>query len=83
MTLEDEETERIARDLAALTGESVDEAVRVAVSERLDRERERHEAGARRAERMLEAATRFAALPDLDTRSPDEIIGYDETGMWR
>ncbi len=24
-----------------------------------------------------------AALPDIDTRSPDEIVGYDETGMWR
>jgi hypothetical protein len=23
-----------------------------------------------------------AALPDIDTRSPDEIIGYDENGSW-
>jgi len=24
-----------------------------------------------------------AGLPDIDTRSPDEIVGYDETGTWR
>jgi ribonuclease VapC len=24
-----------------------------------------------------------AALPDIDPRSADEILGYDETGMWR
>jgi hypothetical protein len=27
-------------------------------------------------------ALECAALPDFDTRSPDEIIGYDENGMW-
>jgi hypothetical protein len=27
-------------------------------------------------------AKECAALPDLDRRSPDEIIGYDENGLW-
>jgi antitoxin VapB len=27
-------------------------------------------------------ALECAALPDFDMRSPDEIIGYDENGMW-
>ena len=35
------------------------------------------------AARLLEIGEHCAALPDFDTRSPDEIIGYDETGMWR
>jgi antitoxin VapB len=26
---------------------------------------------------------RVDAMPDLDTRSPDEIIGYDEDGLPR
>jgi antitoxin VapB len=30
----------------------------------------------------MEIGRHCAALPDLDARSPDEIIGYDENGMW-
>ena len=37
--LEDPETDRLAREVAQLTGESVDEAVRKALAERLERER--------------------------------------------
>jgi hypothetical protein len=39
ITLEDPETARLAREVAQLTGESVDEAVRRALAERLERER--------------------------------------------
>ena len=34
------------------------------------------------AARLNEIALHCAALPDYDTRSPDEIIGYAEHGMW-
>jgi hypothetical protein len=38
----------------------------------------------RRRRRILGLLSRHcAALPNYDTRSPDEIVGYDETGMWR
>jgi antitoxin VapB len=30
----------------------------------------------------MEIGRHCAALPDLDPRSPDAIIGYDEHGMW-
>lgn len=32
-------------------------------------------------ERLLAIAKRCAALPLLDRRTPDEILGYDEYGM--
>ena len=32
-------------------------------------------------ERLLTIAKRCAALPLLDRRTPDEILGYDEYGM--
>jgi hypothetical protein len=35
------------------------------------------------AERLDELAKECAALPDYDTRAPDEIIGYDEYGVPR
>jgi hypothetical protein len=30
----------------------------------------------------LELGRETAALPDIDSRSPDELCGYDENGMW-
>jgi antitoxin VapB len=42
LILEDPETDRLAREIARLTGESVAEAVHKALLERLERERVRH-----------------------------------------
>jgi antitoxin VapB len=33
------------------------------------------------ATEILEIGRRCAALPDLDMRPPDEILGYDEHGL--
>jgi antitoxin VapB len=82
LSLKDKETDRLAREVAALTGESLTDAVRISLSERLDRERRRRGAPDRLAERLLEIGAHCAALPDIDARSPDEIAGYDDTGMW-
>jgi len=34
------------------------------------------------AEDLLEIGKRCAALPDLDGRNADEILGYNEFGVW-
>jgi antitoxin VapB len=33
------------------------------------------------AAELLEIGQRCAALPDLDPRTPDEILGYDANGL--
>jgi antitoxin VapB len=83
LSLKDAETDRLAREVAKLTGESLTEAVRKALAERLERERRRRGRGKSLAERLNEIALHCAALPDYDTRPPDEIIGYDEYGVPR
>ena len=83
LSLKDKETDRLAREVASLTGETLTEAIRKALAERLERERLRRGERQRLADRLLEIGAHCAALPDHDTRTPDEIIGYDETGMWR
>jgi antitoxin VapB len=83
LSLKDKETERLARAVAALTGETLTEAIRKALAERLERERLRRGETTRLADRLMEIGRRCAALPDLDPRAPDETVGYDETGMWR
>jgi antitoxin VapB len=82
LSLKDPETDRLAREVARLTGESLTEAVRRALAERLERERLRRGQPVRGlAERLLAIARHCASLPDIDTRSPDEILGYDEHGL--
>jgi hypothetical protein len=71
------ENDRLIRELAELTGENPNVAVRRAVEQRL--KRERHARGSRQgiARRLLELGRETAALPDVDSRSPDELCGYD------
>jgi len=73
-------TEKSVRELAAATGETITTAVRRAAEERLQRLQRDH---ARRslADEILEIGRRCTALPDLDRRTADEIIGYDEHGL--
>ena len=83
LSLKDKETDRLARAVADLTGETLTEAIRKALAERLERERLRHGKTVRLADRLTQLGRECANLPDYDTRSPDELVGYDETGIWR
>jgi len=83
ISLKDPETDRLAREVAALTGETLTAAIRNALSERLERERLKRGEALDLVARLRKIGEHLASLPVLDPRSPDEIIGYDETGMWR
>jgi len=76
------ETERIAREVAARTGESLTGAIQRALEERLERLKRQ-----RRNQILLgqleEILCRVDQLPVLDARTPDEILGYDEHGLPR
>jgi antitoxin VapB len=76
LSIEDPKTEQLALELASQTGESLTNAIRRALEERLKRLGRR---GARQAELQDELAAirgRVRALPVLDARSPDDILGY-------
>lgn len=82
LNIKSEETDRLARELAALTGESLTEAVTKALEQRL--ERERRQRNVLRRERLKahldEIGERASKLPVLDPRSDDEILGYNQYG---
>ena len=82
LSLKDAETDRLAREVAALTGESLTTAIRNALSERLERERRRRGRPADLKRRLHAIGAACAALPDTDSRSADEIVGYDDNGLW-
>jgi len=74
------EADRLARELARRTGETITEAVTLAIRDRLQRIRAR-KPGRSLVDELDEIARHCAALPVLDDRSPEDIIGYDERGV--
>ena len=79
LNIKDPETDRMARRLATLTGESITAAVKTAVRERI--EREERERGKASVEELMAIARRIASRIDRGGQTPDEIIGYDERGL--
>src|SRR5512134_796727 len=68
LTIKDAETDRLARQLAQLTGETINEAVARSVRERLARERRRRGQGIDK-QAVMTIVRRIEALPALDDRS--------------
>ena len=80
LSIKDIETEQLARTLERRTGESITLATKRSLEERM----RRTDTAARRAALLkdLEAIQRrWNAMPVLDGRSSDDIIGYDEDGL--
>ena len=80
ISIKDPETDRLARALAAATGESLTDAIRIALHNRLERETQHTRLIGAEVRRIQE---RLARLPVLDARSADDIVGYDERGVPR
>jgi len=81
LSIKNAEADKLARELAERTGESITQAVITALRERLVREQRRDEAIDSLVDEVMDIGRHCAALPLLDARSPDEIIGYDEHGL--
>jgi antitoxin VapB len=75
------EADRLARQLAATTGETITDAVIVAMRERLEREERKKESKRLLIADIMAIADHCASLPVLDSRTEDEIMGWDENGL--
>jgi antitoxin VapB len=80
LNVKNPEADRLAHELAEKTGETITEAVINALRERLVRENGRRSPRPLKDE-ILAIGKRCAALPDLDQRTADEILGYNESGV--
>ncbi|MGO9519701.1 MAG: type II toxin-antitoxin system VapB family antitoxin [Candidatus Korobacteraceae bacterium] len=80
ISIKNSETERLARQVAQEAGETLTEAIEKSLRERLQR---LHQPKRVRllVEKLEDILQRVDALPTLDTRPADEILGYDERGM--
>lgn len=79
LNIKDPEADRLARELAARTGESLTETVVKALRDRLRRETAR--TPVRLRDEIVEISRRAARLPRRTGLTPDEIIGYDDRGL--
>jgi antitoxin VapB len=80
LSIKDPNADRMAREVARRTGESLTEAVANALRERLQRLLQPKRS---LADDLDEISQRCASLPDLDRRSAEAILGYDERGLPR
>ena len=71
--------EELARDLARQTGKGITQVVTEALKNEVQRRKQRVRAPGLEAD-IRAVSRRCASLPDLDTRAPDEILGYDRHG---
>ncbi len=82
LNIKDPDTDRLARELARLTGESITVAARRAIEERLHRVRAQV-AATTTVDGLEDIIARGRARQVLDERTPEEILGYDASGLPR
>ena len=81
ISLKNDKAEKLARQVAAEAGESLTDAIIHALEERLERLKGRRSVPDL-TEAVMAISQRCRSLPDLDTRSAEEILGYDEKGVF-
>ena len=80
LNIKDADTQALTKRLASLTGESLTQAIKQAVRERLAQV-EKTRRAIRLADELDHIALHCADLPRRDRRSAEQIIGYDERGL--
>ena len=81
LSIKDPEADRLARAVAQRAGETLTQAVINALRDRLVRLEQRTQDIDTLVEDVLAIGRHCAALPALDERSDDGILGYDEHGI--
>ena len=79
ISISNSRAERLAREVARESGENLTQAIIHALEERLQRLRGRRTVKDLEEE-IMTISKRCSSLPDLDSRTPDEILGYNQTG---
>lgn len=79
LSIKNEEVERLVRKLSQETGRGITEVIRIALEEKYEKVR-RSRRGTGVFEEILSISERCGSLPPLDSRTPEEILGYGEHG---
>lgn len=82
LSIKNAATEQLARQVAEEAGESLTEAIQKSLEERWERLRRRRRGHILEGQ-VEDLLRRVDALPTLDARPEDEILGYGEDGIPR
>lgn len=80
LSIKNDEVERLTRTMAEQTGESLTQVILTALRDRWERLSGRREVPDLREE-VQRIQARMAGLPRLDSRTDEEILGYDPDGV--
>lgn len=81
LTINHPDADKLAHELMNYTGETLTQAVLNALRERLKQEKNKRQVPSTLKDELLEIGRTCAALPLLDERSPEAILGYNEIGV--
>ena len=80
--IKDPDADRLIRELAGRTGETITQAVKEAVRERLRRLPLSEQDIAARKRKIAKILAKIDALPRINEHlTDDELLGYDENGL--
>jgi antitoxin VapB len=77
LTINHPEANLLIQELTSYTGETLTQAVLNALRERIKTEKEKRKAATSLTNELLQIGKECAALPVLDNRTPEEILGYN------
>jgi len=81
LTLNHPEANNLVQELISYTSETLTQAVLNALREKLQKEKEKRKHTLSLKEELLLIGKECAALPILDNRTPEEILGYNNNGV--
>jgi antitoxin VapB len=84
LNIKNPETEKLARELARRRKQSLTDAITEVLRKEVERERKkpRRDDIAERLRRIEEIVQEVKTLPVLDARRGDEILGYNDQGLF-
>ncbi len=81
LNIKDPDAHELAVELAFRTKRSLTQAVKESLRDSLARCRSGQEEAQRVVDRVMRIGKGISELPVVDTRTPDEILGYNEFGL--
>ena len=82
LSIRNPKAEKLAREVATISGENLTQAILHALEERLERLRGRRTT-LNTAQEIVAISQRCSSLPDIDQRSPEEILNYNQSGVFK
>ncbi len=81
ISIRNPQTEKLAREVASISGENITVAITRALEERLERLQGRR-ITTDLAKEIIKISKRCSLLPDIDKKSPENILGYNEDSIF-